>query len=115
MRKFILGASLCGAFALSSITAAPQTWMGKISDSKCGASHTAMEHSGSKTMTDKECTAACIKGGAKYVFVSDGKVYDISNQTMSALSKYAGDDVTLTGEMKGDSITVSKIEAPKKK
>ena len=90
--------------------AADQTWAGKISDSKCGASHSSMEHDGKK-MSDRQCTAACIKGGAKYVFVSsEGKVYDVDNQDFAGLPVHAGHSVNLTGAMTGDTIHVSKIE-----
>jgi hypothetical protein len=99
----LVGAS--GAFA------ADQTWTGKISDSKCGAKHVADEHG--KKMTDRECTEACVKGGAKYVFASKGKVYQIANQDDADLAMHAGHTVKLTGEMKGDSITVSKINMRK--
>ena len=100
----LVGAS--GAFA------ADQSWTGKISDSKCGAKHAAGEHG--KKMTDRDCTEACVKGGAKYVFASKGKVYQIANQDNADLAMHAGHTVRLTGEMKGDSITVSKIEMPKR-
>jgi hypothetical protein len=99
-----VGAS--GAFA------ADQSWTGKISDSKCGAKHAAGEHG--KKMTDRDCTEACVKGGAKYVFASKGKVYQIANQDNADLAMHAGHTVRLTGEMKGDSITVSKIQMPKR-
>ena len=91
---------------------AEQSWTGKVSDSKCGATHMAGEHG--KNMTDRACTDACVKDGAKYVFVSKGKVYQIANQTDPSLVTHAGHTVTLMGEMSGDSITVSKIEMPTK-
>ena len=99
----------------SFVHAADQTWTGKISDSMCGASHTKMmaEHKDAKT--DRDCTLACVKGGGKYVFVSDGKVYNIENQDLALLQDHAGHTVRLTGEMKGDTITVSKIVMPGKK
>jgi hypothetical protein len=90
--------------------AADETWAGKISDSKCGASHGSTEHDGKK-MSDRQCTAACVKGGAKYVFVSgEGKVYDVDNQDFAGLPVHAGHSVNLTGTKTGDSIHVSKIE-----
>jgi len=82
------------------------TWMGQISDSSCGASHAKM--TGEKK-TSRECTLGCIKGGSKYVFVSAGSVYQIDNQSFADLEKRAGQAVQLTGDMKGDTITVSKI------
>ena len=66
-----------GVFAGFSVAArAEQTWKGAISDSNCNGKHQAGEHDGKK-MTDADCTAVCIKKGAKYVFVSDGNVFRI--------------------------------------
>jgi hypothetical protein len=94
--------------------AAVETWTGKISDSHCGAMHqAAAEHE--KKMSDADCTKKCVKGGAKYVFVHEGKVLSIENQAFTDLGKHAGHTVTLTGEMTGDTIKVSKIEMPAKK
>jgi hypothetical protein len=89
-------------------SAADKTWTGQISDSMCGASHQKMTsaHAG---MTDRDCALACVKGGGKYVFVSDGKVYKIANQDLALLQMHAGHTVQLTGDMKGDTITVSNI------
>jgi hydrogenase maturation factor len=110
--------SLFLALGVYSVTAlaAEETWTGKISDSMCGASHkSAMEHAGKK-LTDRDCTLACVKDHqAKYVFVHNGKVLNIANQDDADLEKHAGHTVRLTGEMKGDTITVSKIEMPSKK
>jgi hypothetical protein len=113
MKQLIASAAIV-LFAGPAVFAAEQTWTGKISDSKCGLSHKAMQH-GDKKMTDRKCTGACVKGGAKYVFESNGKVYTIENQNEPDLVARAGRRVTLTGEMKGDSITVSKIQARAKK
>jgi hypothetical protein len=66
-------------------------------------------------MSARDCTLACVKNGAKYVFVRSGKVYNIDNQDYSGLQEHAGHSVRLTGEMKGDTITVSKIDMSGKK
>ena len=95
---------------VSALSAFAATWTGKISDSACGMSHAKMMASDKSLKTDRDCTLACIKAGSKYVFVSDGKVYSISNQKRAALRTYAGETVVLSGTMKGDTITVSKIE-----
>ncbi|OFW03230.1 MAG: hypothetical protein A3H96_19200 [Acidobacteria bacterium RIFCSPLOWO2_02_FULL_67_36] len=101
-----------GMALLISSTAFADEWTGKISDSMCGVKHGSGEHDGKK-MTDRDCTEACIKGGAKYVFVSGDKVYKISNQDFAGLKTHAGHEVVLSGDMKDDAITVSKIEMPK--
>ena len=111
---------LCIAFALSvlgamSVSAADQTWTGKISDSMCGAKHNTSAEHGDKQMSDRDCALACVKGhNAAYVFVTGDKVYKISNQEIGALQEHAGHTVRLTGEMNGDTITVTKIVMPDK-
>ena len=90
-----------------------QTWTGKISDSMCKDKHPAGEHEGKK-MTDADCTSVCVKKGAKYVFVSEGKVYQLANQSSKTIASHAGEQVQLTGEMKGDTITASKITSAAK-
>ena len=88
--------------------AADQTFTGSIGDSRCGASHKAMtEHN--KNLTDRACTEACVKGGAKYILSSGGKVYEIDNQKDPELAMYAGQNVTVTGELKGNVLHVSKV------
>ena len=105
---------LVGLASLGS--AADKTLSGQISDSQCGASHAKMMemHKDAK-MTDRDCTLACVKNGGKYIFVSNGKVYNIANQDFAALQEHAGENVRLTGAVSGDTITVSKIAAGKKK
>jgi hypothetical protein len=101
---------LAALFATAPVSfAAEQTWSGKISDSACGAKHEeAVENEG--VMADRECTLACVRGGSKYVLVVDGKVFQIANQDNKDLATHAGHAVKMTGELKGTSITVSKIE-----
>src|ERR1700682_1014255 len=99
-------ASMLGAMTM---VAAEQTWTGKISDSMCGAKHNTSAEHGAKKMSDRDCTLACVKDhSAKYVFVSGGKVYNVANQDFAALQVRAGHTVKLTGDMSGDTITVSK-------
>jgi hypothetical protein len=91
-----------------------QTFTGLITDSMCAQSHAAnIEHArgnSGKTMTEKECTVGCVaRRGQKYVFVARGKVYQIANQTFAALATYAAENVTLTGRLAGDTLTVSNI------
>jgi hypothetical protein len=95
---------------------AEQSWTGQISDGMCGADHSMMAHDNEKLSTH-DCTLACVKGGAKYVFVSQGKVYDIQNQDMKDLETHAGHTVRLTGDLSSDGKTIkaSKIVMPQGK
>jgi|ERR1017187_9346544 hypothetical protein len=84
--------------------AAPQTLVGTIGDSMCGAKHMMPGAS------DKDCTLECVKGAAKYILIGpNGKIYQLSDQKKP--EAFAGAKVRVTGTLKGDSITVSSIEA----
>jgi len=117
MKNILKGLGCAGLFAslASFAPAANMTMTGMISDSMCGASHAKMT-AGHAGMTDKACALACVKAGAKYIFVSeDGKIYQIANQNQADLAKEAGDKVSLTGDVNGTTITVSKVMMEKKK
>lgn len=90
--------------------AAPQTSAGTMSDSTCGAKRMEGEH-GMK-VSDKDCTAMCVKKGAKYVFVSDGELLTIVNQEFKGLAQQAGEAVT--GALNGDTVTITKIAKARK-
>ena len=109
MKKYgMLAAALLFA-AAPLVSAADKTWDGVISDAHCNGTHAKAEH-GSQAASDHECVTKCVDGGAKYVFVSGGKTYQIANQDFDGLRTHGGHNIALTGEMKGDSITVSKID-----
>ena len=88
--------------------AADQTWTGAISDKMCRADHKKM----GGTHSDRDCTLACARGGAPYILVADDKVYQLTNRD-AELKAHAGHTVNLTGQLKGDTIRVSKVEMPK--
>jgi hypothetical protein len=104
--------SICAALALAAFCgvgafAAEQTWVGDISDSHCGGKHPAGQ-------TAKECTEGCVKGGSSYVFVTGGKVYKLDDPS-KLVASHAGESVSVTGELKGDTIKVAKVDAGPKK
>jgi len=94
--------------------AAEETWKGTISDSMCAAKHSADKH-GDKAADHASCVQKCVDKGGQYVFLTGDKVYKVSNQTFDGLKANAGKEVMLTGELKGESITVSKVAPPEKK
>lgn len=113
MRSIIV--SLGFVVAAASIGGAERTWTGAISDSHCGMKHPT-EFRGSK-ITERECILGkqdgslrgCINGGAEYILVADGKVYKIKNQDFAGLKVHAAHSVRITGELAGDTITVTNI------
>lgn len=113
MRKiFLIVLATSAVLVNTPLSAKNGIWTGTISDSSCGASHDAMTEHGKKG-TDKQCTQMCVMKGAKYVFVNDGKVLMIKNQNFADLKTFAGDRVMVSGDLTGDTITVSKIVAAK--
>ena len=94
-----------------SVSAAAQetTWRGKVSDAMCGASH---GDNGGTMQKDHDCAVKCgAKGGYVFVTEKDKKstIYKIANQDMKEITAHAGHVIDLTGTLKGDTITVSKV------
>jgi len=99
-------AVMAAVVSVTSVAAAPATWTGKISDAMCAGKH---------QTEPKACVAKCIKDGEKYVLVVDAKTYKIANQKFADLAKFGGTTAVVTGELKDDTITITKIAAPKAK
>ena len=81
--------------------AASKSWTGTVSDEHCGAKH-------AKASADAEsCVEKCVSGGAKYVLVSKGKVYQVDDQ--DKFKGLGGKSVKVSGSLSGDTITVSDV------
>jgi hypothetical protein len=91
-------------FAFCAISAMAADWTGYIVDATCAGKKD--DKGGSDDHA--ACAARCIKGGAPAVFVSDGKVYKVSNQ--DKVVAHAGHKVTLSGTMDGDTIKVDSVK-----
>jgi hypothetical protein len=58
---------------------------------------------------DAQCAQKCIKGGSPAVLVTeDGKIYKIADQ--AKIVPHAGMKVTVTGNLKGDTISVDSVK-----
>jgi len=86
--------------------AATATLTGVITDDMCGAKHMVAGKS------DAECIRACVKSGAKFAVLADGKVYVLAGKT-AEVNALAGKKVTVSGELKDNTLTVSSIAAAK--
>jgi hypothetical protein len=106
MKKVLL--MVVASVFVSAGVAQAETWKGVIGDAMCGA-----KHSEAKGADHSKCVAKCVGDGEKYVFVAKDKVFTITNQDFADLKAHAGHVVMLSGNMKGDAITVSKVEMPK--
>jgi hypothetical protein len=100
MKKIALLAFVILVFCGLSL-AASQTITGTVSDSHCGVQHA------TPSAKAAECVEHCVAGGAKYVLVSEGKVYQLDAQ--DKFKGLGGKSVEVTGTIKGDSITVTSV------
>ncbi|HYN14933.1 MAG TPA: hypothetical protein VES66_03980 [Terriglobales bacterium] len=85
----------------------PQTFTGKVSDAMCGAKHMMAGAS------DADCTRACVKQGSKYALVVGDSVYTLEGGDAAMLDMLAGQNATVSGTLKGKTITVASV-APAK-
>jgi hypothetical protein len=88
---------------------APVIAVGVIGDSFCERDH---EHGFmTRPGRERECTLNCVKGGADFVLVTDSQVYRIRNQEFPELATFANVRVSVTGDMSGDTLIVSRLAA----
>jgi len=81
---------------------AEKTYYVAVSDSNCGLKHAT---AGAEAAA---CVAKCVQGGAKYVAVYRGKVYQLEPQDKFA--DFAGKRAKIMGTRSGDTITVASVE-----
>jgi hypothetical protein len=85
--------------------ATEQSFSGMITDSQCGARH---DQSSGKRPAD--CARMCVRNGSKYMLVN-GDQKNILEGNDAALDRLAGQRVTLTGTLNGNTIKVSSVAA----
>jgi hypothetical protein len=89
--------------------AAGQTFSGVVTCSLCGA-----KHNTSMNQSAAGCTKVCLKKGAGFALVDGEKVYKLEGGT-DYLDKFAGERVTISGTLNGDTIQVTSVDASKDK
>jgi hypothetical protein len=98
MKKFTVVASL--VLGLSALAMADE-FKGFVEDTACSTK--------AEMKDNAACAKKCIKGGSPAVLVTaDGKVFKISNQ--DKIVAHAGENVTVTGTAKGDTITIASVK-----
>jgi len=101
LKKLIFAVVL--VLSLLAFTAAAAEMTGYVSDAKCAKDVAKAESDG-----HAGCAAACAKKGAALVFVSGGKVYQVSDQ--AKVQAHAGHKVTITGKVDGDKLEVDSVK-----
>lgn len=103
--------AIAAALTLGSagLSAKTTTVTGKVGDAMCGAKHMmAGDEAG--------CTRACVKKGSDYALVVKDKVYTLktsSDATKDQLDKLAGQTAKITGDLNGETIEVTAVQAAK--
>lgn len=105
MKKLILGSIV--TVSLCSFAALADQMTGYISESHCGTAHS------SPSAANTACIKKCLNGGSDPVLVSDGKVIKIDPASKDKAVAHAGENVTVTGSMSGDNLTIDSIEKAK--
>jgi hypothetical protein len=106
MKKLFACSMILTAVCAIPAMAATTTLTGVITDDMCGAKHMM------PGKPDAECTRACVKHGAHFAVVANGKVVVLDGKA-SEVSAFAGQKATVSGELKGDTLMVSSVAAAK--
>ena len=105
-------ATIAIAFVMSSRSwvdaVVPLAARGQIGDSRCAGGH-AHASAELRNLSDGDCVQRCVLMGAHYVFISQGVVYPIRNQDFVDLTRLAGQDVQLEGEVRQNLLTVVRV------
>lgn len=94
--------SLCSLFLVAAPVVAGE-FTGWISDSSCGAANASAE------AASRDCAERCIKGGAAAVLVTDGDGKVLKLAGKADINAHLRHKVKITGEVKGETLTVKSI------
>ena len=94
-----------GSAALSAETT---TLTGKVGDAMCGTKHMMEDEAG--------CTRGCVKKGSDYALIVKDKAYTLkasSDATKGQLDKLAGQTARVSGDLNGNTIQITSVQAAK--
>lgn len=94
--------------AAAAVSANTTTVTGTVSDAMCGIKHTM---AGDTAV----CTRACAQKGSDYALIVKDKVYRLkaNDAARADLDKLAGKTAKVVGDLNGDTIQVSSVQAAK--
>ena len=107
MKKLFACSIMFAALCAIPVMAATTTLTGVITDDMCGKTHTMMPGK-----PDADCVRECVKSGAKFAVMSNGKLVVLAGKN-SELSALAGKKATISGELKGNTLNVTSVAAAK--
>jgi len=91
--------------AAQSSTVQQQGYEGVITDTHCGA-----KHSAAVGKAPGDCTRACVHGGERFSLVNGDKMYVLEGEP-AALKQAAGQRVRIVGSLRGNTISVTSVAA----
>jgi hypothetical protein len=80
-----------------------QTYEGMITDSHCGA-----KHSADTGRMAAECTRICVQSGERFSLVDGDRMYVLEGESV-ALNRVAGQRVRIVGTLNGKTISVTSV------
>ena len=80
-----------------------QTYEGVITDTHCGA-----KHSAAIGATATDCTIRCVRAGEQFVLVDSETIYLLEGD-LGALKRVAGQRVRIVGTLNGKTISVTAV------
>jgi len=80
-----------------------QSYEGIITDTHCGA-----KHSAAVGMAAADCTRVCVHSGERFALVDGDKTYTLEGES-AALKRVAGQRVKVTGTLNGNTIAVASV------
>jgi hypothetical protein len=92
----------------SAVSAKTTTVTGTVGDAMCGTKHMmASDEAG--------CTRECVKKGSDYALIVKDKVYTLkaADAAKAALDKLVGKTATVVGDLNGETIQVTSVQAAK--
>lgn len=102
MKRLLLTMLLAGSVQLG-FAQGPGAWEGLVTDTHCG---TNCQRTSAMT-PDRACVRRCVKQGSKYGLWYENHVYVLEPQ--SKASKFAAENVRVTGDLANDTITIKSI------
>ncbi len=90
-----------------SSTVQTQNYEGMITDTHCGA-----KHSAAIGLAASDCARVCVHGGEQFALIDANNLYMLEGNT-EAVKRMAGQRVRIAGILSGDKISVSSVAADK--